>query len=282
MSEKVYGLHAVRALLTRHAARVGAVTVVEGRAEPRVAEIQALAQKSGKSVKRATPAAFKQLFGDAVHQGVYVEVQPLAPWREEELVAGIAARLEAKDGQPPFVLVLDGVQDPHNLGACLRTANACGALAVVIPKDRAVQLNATVRKVAAGAAETTPFAVVTNLARTLRLLKDAGLWIVGADAEATKLAHETDLAGPITRDISCDSHPGRACGARERPDDFHDEQIQVGRLPMQWQRAGLRQGHGAKVVDEPLHDPGFLEDRGKVCPRRPDGRRRSSPRGCPR
>jgi 23S rRNA (guanosine2251-2'-O)-methyltransferase len=146
-------------------------------------------------VKRATPAAFKQLFGDAVHQGVYVEVEPLPPWREEELLAGIAATLEAK--QSPFVLVLDGVQDPHNLGACLRTADGCGALAVVIPKDRAVQLNATVRKVAAGAAETTPLAVVTNLARTLRLLKEAGLWIVGADAEAPKLAHETDLKGPV-------------------------------------------------------------------------------------
>jgi 23S rRNA (guanosine2251-2'-O)-methyltransferase len=197
MSEKVYGLHAVRALLTRHAGRVGAVTVVEGRAEPRVAEIQALAQKAGKSIKRATPAAFKQLFGDAVHQGVFVEVQPLPPWREEELIGGIARALEAKDAKPPMVLVLDGVQDPHNLGACLRTANACGVLAVVIPKDRAVQLNATVRKVAAGAAETTPLAVVTNLARTLRLLKEAGLWIVGADAEAPKLAHETDLGGPI-------------------------------------------------------------------------------------
>jgi 23S rRNA (guanosine2251-2'-O)-methyltransferase len=195
LSEKVYGVHAVRALLERHATRVSAVTVVEGRAEPRVAEIQSLAQKAGKSVKRASPAVFKQLFGDAVHQGVYVDVQPLAPWHEEELVAGIAAQLEKK--KPPLVLVLDGLQDPHNLGACLRTANACGALAVVIPKDRAVQLNATVRKVAAGAAETTPLAVVTNLARTLRLLKDAGLWIVGADAEASKLAHETDLAGPV-------------------------------------------------------------------------------------
>ncbi len=195
MSEKVYGVHAVRALLERHAARVGAVTVVEGRAEPRVAEIQALAQKAGKSVKRAPAANFKQLFGEAVHQGVYVDVQPLAPWHEEELVAGLTAQLE--NNKAPLVLVLDGVQDPHNLGACLRTANACGALAVVIPKDRAVQLNATVRKVAAGAAETTPLAVVTNLARTLRLLKDAGLWIVGADAEAPKLAHQTDLAGPI-------------------------------------------------------------------------------------
>jgi 23S rRNA (guanosine2251-2'-O)-methyltransferase len=194
MSEKVYGIHAVRALLARHAGRVTAVTVAEGR-DARLVEIQQLAQKAGKPVKRAAPAAFKQLFGDAVHQGVYVDVQPLEPWHEEELVAGITRALEA--GDKPFVLVLDGLQDPHNLGACLRTADACGALAVVIPKDRAVQLNATVRKVAAGAAETTPLAVVTNLARTLRLLKDAGLWIVGADAEAPKLAHEIDLAGPI-------------------------------------------------------------------------------------
>jgi 23S rRNA (guanosine2251-2'-O)-methyltransferase len=195
MIEKVYGLHAVRALLTRHAGRVTSVTVAEGRADPRAAEIQSLAQKAGTPLKRAAPAIFKQLFGDAVHQGVFAEVQPLPPWHEEELVAAIAVSLEARER--PFVLVLDGVQDPHNLGACLRTADACGALAVVIPKDRAVQMNATVRKVAAGAAETTPLAVVTNLARTLRLLKEAGLWIVGADADATKLAHESDLSDPI-------------------------------------------------------------------------------------
>jgi 23S rRNA (guanosine2251-2'-O)-methyltransferase len=193
--EKVYGMHAVRALLLRHTDRVAAVTIAEGR-EPRMAEIESLAKKHAKNVRRVPVATFKQLFGDAVHQGVYVDVQPLPPWREEELVAAITTSL-VKDPLKPFVLVLDGVQDPHNLGACLRTADACGALAVVIPKDRAVQLNATVRKVAAGAAETTPLAVVTNLARTLRLLKDAGLWIVGADAEAPKLAHETDLAGPI-------------------------------------------------------------------------------------
>jgi 23S rRNA (guanosine2251-2'-O)-methyltransferase len=197
LSEKVYGLHAVRALLTRHAERVIGVTIAEQRADPRVAEIQSLAQKAGKTVKRVPPATFKTLFGDAVHQGVYVDVQPLAMWHEEELVAAIVKQLEADPGKPPCVLILDGVQDPHNLGACLRTADACGALAVVIPKDRAVQMNATVRKVAAGAAETTPVVVVTNLARTLRLLKEAGLWIVGADAEAPKLAHETDLSGPI-------------------------------------------------------------------------------------
>jgi 23S rRNA (guanosine2251-2'-O)-methyltransferase len=197
LSEKVYGLHAVRALLMRHAERVTAVTIAESRADPRMVEVQALAQKAGKPVKRASPATFKQLFGDAVHQGVYLDVLPLPPWHEEELIAALAARQENREGAAPFVLVLDGVQDPHNLGACLRTADACGALAVVIPKDRAVQMTPTVRKVAAGAAETTPLAVVTNLARTLRLLKDAGLWIVGADAEAPKLAHETDLSGPI-------------------------------------------------------------------------------------
>ncbi len=196
MTEKVYGLHAVRALLTRHADRVSAVTLAEQRADPRVTEIEALAKKAGKPLKRAAPAIFKQLFGDAVHQGVYADVQPLPHWHEEELIAAITGALESGN-RNPFVLVLDGVQDPHNLGACLRTADACGALAVMIPKDRAVQLNATVRKVAAGAAETTPLAVVTNLARGLRLLKEAGLWIVGADAEAPKLAHETDLAGPI-------------------------------------------------------------------------------------
>jgi len=193
VSEKVYGLHAVRALLTRHAERVSSVTLAEQRTDPRVAEILKLAAEAGKTVKRAAPAVFKQLFGDAAHQGVFAEVAPLPPWREEELLAA----LTQTHARPPIVLVLDGVQDPHNLGACLRTADACGALAVVIPKDRAVQMTPTVRKVAAGAAETTPIAVVTNLARTLRLLKDAGLWIVGADADAPKLAHEADLAGPI-------------------------------------------------------------------------------------
>jgi 23S rRNA (guanosine2251-2'-O)-methyltransferase len=96
-----------------------------------------------------------------------------------------------------LLLALDGVQDPHNLGACLRTADACGALAVIVPRDRAAQLTPTVRKVAAGAAETTPVVTVTNLVRSLKLLKEAGFWIVGADAEAAKPARAVDLRGPI-------------------------------------------------------------------------------------
>src|SRR5205823_4049001 len=95
----------------------------------------------------------------------------------------------------PLVLALDGVQDPHNLGACLRTADACGVLAVLVPRDRSASLNATARKVAAGAAETTPVVTVTNLARSLKLVQQAGLWIVGADALAPQRAAELDLTG---------------------------------------------------------------------------------------
>ena len=119
-----------------------------------------------------------------------VSLQPLA-----DHLAGAEQIRAGEPGGFAEQPAVGGDGDAHR--ACLRTADACGSLAVVIPKDRAVQMNATVRKVAAGAAETTPIAVVTNLARTLRLLKEAGLWIVGADAEAPKLAHETDLSGPI-------------------------------------------------------------------------------------
>jgi 23S rRNA (guanosine2251-2'-O)-methyltransferase len=125
-----------------------------------------------------------------VHQGVAAEVLRLEPWREDELLAAAGA------ARNPLVLALDGVQDPHNLGACLRTADACGVLAVLVPRDRAAPLNATARKVAAGAAETTPVAVVTNLARALLLLKEAGLWIVGADSDGPRPAAELDLTGP--------------------------------------------------------------------------------------
>jgi 23S rRNA (guanosine2251-2'-O)-methyltransferase len=117
--------------------------------------------------------------------GIYV-LKELATAEIYTLLAGAPESL---------VLALDGVQDPHNLGACLRTADACGVLAVVVPRDRAAPLNATARKVAAGAAETTPVVTVTNLARSLKLIKEAGLWIVGADANAPAPAREVDLTG---------------------------------------------------------------------------------------
>jgi 23S rRNA (guanosine2251-2'-O)-methyltransferase len=191
-SETIYGLHAVRAMLARHPERVRAVKFAERRDDPRTREIEDLARKSGRPVQRIDGRALAQMLGaDVAHQGVVAEIEPLPAWTEDDLVTALET---AKD---PIVLVLDGVQDPHNLGACLRTADACGALAVVVPKDRAAQLNATARKVAVGAAETTPVVSVTNLARALKLLKEAGLWVIGADADGPKLAHEADLKGGV-------------------------------------------------------------------------------------
>ncbi len=196
-TERVYGWHAVRAVLERGADRVVTLQVAEQRDDTRARAVLELASRAGLPVKRVPLAQLTKLLGEVAHQGVCAEVRPLAPWGEDELLAALA-RAQSATGRPaPLVLVLDGVQDPHNLGACLRTADACGVLAIVVPRDRASQLNATVRKVAAGAAETTPVVAVTNLARSLGLLKEAGLWIVGADAGAAKLAQECDLAGPV-------------------------------------------------------------------------------------
>jgi 23S rRNA (guanosine2251-2'-O)-methyltransferase len=185
----VYGLHAVRTLLQRSSGRLRRLQVDARRDDARLRELLQLARQNGVEPERVDAKQIAGRLGDVAHQGVLAEVDPLPPWREDELLDAVGA------AQDPLVLVLDGVQDPHNLGACLRTADACGALAVVVPKDRAAGMNATVRKVAAGAAETMPLATVTNLARTLRLLKDAGLWIVGADMQGRELAWESDLTG---------------------------------------------------------------------------------------
>lgn len=190
--ERVGGWHAVQALLERQAARVRQVHLLAGRDDARAQGIAQLAQRAKIPVRRGDAAALDKLAGGVVHQGVLAEVEPLKPWSEDDLLAAVAAA-----ASPPLLLALDGVQDPHNLGACLRTADACGALAVIVPRDRAAQLTPTVRKVAAGAAETTPVVPVVNLVRCLKLLKQANLWVVGAAGEAAKNAHETDLSGGI-------------------------------------------------------------------------------------
>jgi 23S rRNA (guanosine2251-2'-O)-methyltransferase len=165
--------------------------LADQRNDPRVREIEQLAKKQGRPIQRIDAHALKHSVGDVAHQGVIAEIAALPPWSEDDLLAAL------QSARNPLLLALDGVQDPHNLGACLRTADACGALAVIVPKDRAAQVNATVRKVAVGAAETTPVVAITNLVRTLKLMKDAGLWVVGADAEGAKSAHEVDLKGGI-------------------------------------------------------------------------------------
>jgi 23S rRNA (guanosine2251-2'-O)-methyltransferase len=190
-TQTIYGLHSVRAMLSKHPERVKLVRITEKRDDPRVKVIEDLAREQSRPVQRVHADALKKMLGDVTHQGVAADVESLPPWTDDELFTALGA------APSPLILALDGVQDPHNLGACLRTADACGALAVIVPKDRAAQLTPTVRKVAAGAAETTPLVVVTNLVRTLKVLKESGLWVIGADADAPKQAYEADLSGGI-------------------------------------------------------------------------------------
>lgn len=187
-----YGIHAVRVLLTRHPQRVRRVLLAGGRDAGRLAEIRTLAQRSGVQVAAVDDALLAKLAEGERHQGVVAEIVPWSGDPETQLEEALEAA-----GATPLLLVLDGVQDPHNLGACLRSADAAGVAAVIVPRDRAAGLTPVVRKVAAGAAETVPLVPVVNLARTLRELKERGVWLVGTDDAADKTLYETDLKGPL-------------------------------------------------------------------------------------
>ncbi|MCO8162724.1 23S rRNA (guanosine(2251)-2'-O)-methyltransferase RlmB [Pseudomonas sp. 21LCFQ010] len=189
--EKVYGVHAVEALLRHHPKRVKQIWLAEGRSEPRVQNLVELATQNRVQIGQAERREM-DAWVEGVHQGVVAEVSPSQVWGE----AMLDELLERHEGAP-LLLVLDGVTDPHNLGACLRTADAAGALAVIVPKDKSATLNATVRKVACGAAEVIPLVAVTNLARSLEKLQKRGVWIVGTAGEAEQELYQQDLTGPI-------------------------------------------------------------------------------------
>ena len=187
----VYGIHAVQAALQRDASNIIEVMIESGRKDARVQALLDKVAAQHAEVRRVTGKELDALVPDARHQGVVARCRAVTVWQEDDLDALL-------DGLSvsPLLLVLDGVQDPHNLGACLRSADAAGVHAVIAPRDRAVGLTPVVRKVASGAAETVPFIQVTNLARTLRMLKDKGLWTVGADAEGDGDVFGADLRGP--------------------------------------------------------------------------------------
>jgi len=187
-----YGIHAVRVLLSRHPERVRRVLLAGGRDAARLDELRSLAQRAGVQVSSADHAQLDSLAAGGRHQGVVAEVVPPAGDPETQLEQALESA-----GAAPLLLVLDGVQDPHNLGACLRSADAAGAAAVIVPRDRAAGLTPVVRKVAAGAAETVPLVAVVNLARTLRELKERGVWLVGTDDAADKTLYQADLKGPL-------------------------------------------------------------------------------------
>lgn len=144
----------------------------------------------GRRLHQADTARLRQLAGHDRHQGVVALAEPAAVART------IGELLDSLTGEPALILILDGVTDPHNLGACLRVADGAGAHAIIVPKDRSAQLNATVSKVASGAAETMPFVAVTNLARAMRELQDAGVWLIGTSDDAEKTLYDVDLTGP--------------------------------------------------------------------------------------
>ncbi|HMW30138.1 MAG TPA: 23S rRNA (guanosine(2251)-2'-O)-methyltransferase RlmB [Plasticicumulans sp.] len=194
MSEElIYGLHAVGAALRHEPQRLRGLWVDRRRRDARIRELLALAEAAGVRVYAEDAEALDRQCGGERHQGVFARMKAAErQWREDEL----DALLDAIEG-PALLLVLDGVQDPHNLGACLRSADAAGVHAVLAPNDRAAGLTPTVRKVACGAAEHVPFIPVTNLARTLRELKQRGIWLVGAAGEAEADLYAMDLAGPV-------------------------------------------------------------------------------------
>lgn len=186
----IYGFHAVLSRLRASPASIQEIYLHHERHDKRAQDLLQVAQEAGVRVIMSDRARLDGMLGSGRHQGVVARVTSVKlPLDIDEVLETVS--------EPALLLVLDGVQDPHNLGACLRVADAMGVHAVLAPKDRAVGLNATVRKVASGAAETVPFISVTNLARTLRDLKDKGVWTVGAAGEAERDLFATRLKGPL-------------------------------------------------------------------------------------
>jgi 23S rRNA (guanosine2251-2'-O)-methyltransferase len=186
----VFGFHAVLARLRADPGSVIEIFVDEARNDARARDLAAAAERADVRLLRVPAKRLDGFYGGARHQGVVARIEPQGGAASlDELLEQLA--------EPALLLVLDGVTDPHNLGACLRVANAAGAHAVIAPKDRAAGVSAVVSKVASGAAELTPYYMVTNLARTLDELKERNIWVVGADAAAEDELYQADLPGAI-------------------------------------------------------------------------------------
>ena len=188
----ICGVHAVLAALKKNPGRIDAVWVYFGRDDNRTEAVMQMVRASGVKVHRAPRAKLDRLASGVRHQGVVARLRR-APVRTEQDLAGFVSDLPGT----PLLLVLDGVQDPHNLGACLRSADAAGAHAVIIPRDQTAPVTAVTRRAASGAAETVPLFRVTNLARCLRRLQEAGIWILGASQGADTVLFDADMRGPL-------------------------------------------------------------------------------------
>ncbi|MBL8390099.1 MAG: 23S rRNA (guanosine(2251)-2'-O)-methyltransferase RlmB [Hydrogenophaga sp.] len=189
----LFGFHAVGVRLKTAPQSIIEIYVEPTRRDQRMRQFVERAKEAGVRLIEADGLRIAKLAGSHGHQGVAARVNPLA---QAHSLDGLLEQLEA-DGIAPLLLVLDGVTDPHNLGACLRVADGAGAHAVIAPKDHAVGINATVAKVASGAAETVPYFMVTNLARTLNELKERNIWVIGTSDDAPKTLYQVDLKGPV-------------------------------------------------------------------------------------
>ncbi len=193
MSELIYGMHAVTAALQNTRIHVIELLIAETRHGAQLDELKQLAAQRRIPIKHVQRRELDALLPDVNHQAIVARVQyPEQHYTEADVLKWVA---EAE--QSVLLLILDGIQDPHNLGACLRTADAAGVTAVIAPKDKATALTPVVRKVACGAAETVPFIQVTNLARFLKAIQQAGVWCYGLAGEATKTLYDIDWQGHV-------------------------------------------------------------------------------------
>lgn len=189
--EMMYGLHALESLLKQSPERVLELWLLQGRDDGRLNKIINLASTYGVSIQRSSRKVLDEKAQSHQHQGVVARVKPAKVLTEKDLDSLI------EKVPQPFLLILDGVTDPHNLGACLRNADAAGVHGVIVPKDNAVAVTSTVSKVACGAAEVVPVFQVTNLVRTMRHIQQAGVWIVGTAGEADSDLYHADLKGAL-------------------------------------------------------------------------------------
>ncbi|WP_100658691.1 23S rRNA (guanosine(2251)-2'-O)-methyltransferase RlmB [Alteromonas flava] len=187
----LYGIHTLTSVLSNEPERVLEVFVLKGRDDDRLHALINLARKNGLSVQFCARKTLDDFVHGEQHQGIVAKAKPARVLDDADL-----DRL-LDNVEQPLLLVLDGVTDPHNIGACLRTADAAGVTAMIVPKDKSGGLTPTARKVAVGAAESMPFIQVTNLARTLKHLQQRGIWIVGTAGEAEQLIYQQDMTGPM-------------------------------------------------------------------------------------
>jgi len=188
----IIGINPVEGALANDPLRVREVLIEQGARNPRLASLSDEAKRLGVRVHARPRAMLDKVAGDARHQGVVAAYEAPPPLNDHDL-----PELVERAGANAFFLVLDGVTDPHNLGACLRSAAAAGVTAVIVPRDRAVGITPVVRRASAGAADRVPLVAATNLARALRAMKDAGVWLTGLAGDAEKSLYEMDFKGPV-------------------------------------------------------------------------------------